>query len=206
VRPLLVLIACCGVGLGARPALAFKNVEGCDIVAFASPASPIEISNARWQAYRESAEAVLSAAPGEDTMQGWRAVADKLIEVQMSLLEPVKASRAYQDYVAGESCLVLGRLDASAVEGLLDEVDGSAPEPQAAALRQVTRAARAQIDNIERSARFRSARDRTLFKAGYYCFVAAAIHALLPPERREATELGAFGQTVTCREAGRTQG
>jgi hypothetical protein len=68
----------------------------------------------------------------------------------------------------------------------------------------IVQAARTQIDNIERSARFRSNRDKTLFAAQYYCFIAAAIVAFLPPERRAEIALEDFGETVSCKDAGRT--
>ena len=71
-------------------------------------------------------------------------------------------------------------------------------------LRQVTNAARALMDQIERSARFRSKRDKSKYSAEYYCFVAAAIHALLPPDRQKTVTLGMFGDIVSCQDAGRT--
>ena len=61
-----------------------------------------------------------------------------------------------------------------------------------------------QIDNIERSARFRSGKDKTAMAAQYYCFVAGAILGLLPPEREQAVTLESFGTTIACRDIGRT--
>ena len=175
-----------------------------------SPPSPPRarrwLPEERWRSYRDQAEAILAAAPGPDaTLTEWRAVANKLIEAQRNLLEPEKGSKPYQDYLAGESCLVLAKLDAAAVEGLLDEAAQSAPEAAAAALRRVTQAARTQIDNIERSARFRSNRDKTAMAVQYYCFVAGAIVALLPPEREQAVAFDSFGTTITCKTAGRIE-
>ncbi len=43
-----------------------------------------------------------------------------------------------------------------------------------------------------------------LMLAGYYCFDAGAIAAFLPPERREAITLQDFGETVVCKDVGRT--
>ena len=80
----------------------------------------------------------------------------------------------------------------------------TASEPVAAALRRVTQAARTQIDNIERSARFRSLTDKTAMAAQYYCFVAGAIAGLLPPERQQTVTLDSFGTTIACRDIGRT--
>jgi hypothetical protein len=192
------------VGLSAGPALAFKNIEGCDIVAFA-PSSPVPIAAERGQTYRDAAEMILGAAPQAQTsVQAWRPIAAELIAAQKSLLAPDKGSKAYQDYLAGDSCRVLSKLDSGAVEALLGEVAQSAPAPIASALREVTEAARTQIDRIERTARFRSNQDRTLFAAQYYCFVAGAIMALLPPERQPEITLESFGNTVGCKEAGRT--
>jgi len=206
VKQRLVLLACLALGFSASPALAFKNIEGCDIVAFAAPSSPVPIAPERWQSYRAAAETILGAAPqAQASVQEWRPVAAELIGAQKSLLAPEKGSKAYQDYLAGDSCRVLAKLDAGAIEVLLDEVARSAPEPAATALRRITEAARTQIDNIERSARFRSNRDKTLFAAHYYCFVAGAIVALLPPERQPGITLESFGNTVGCKEAGRTE-
>jgi len=206
VKQRLVLLACLALGFSASPALAFKNIAGCDIVAFGAPSSPVPIAPERWQSYREAAETILGAAPQvQASVQQWRPVATELVAAQKSLLEPEKASKAYQDYLAGDSCRVLAKLDTGAVDALLDEAAQAAPEPVATALRRVTEAARAQIDNIERSARFRSNRDKTLFSAHYYCFVAGAIVALLPPERQPEITLESFGNTVGCKEAGRTE-
>jgi hypothetical protein len=136
-------------------------------------------------------------------LQAWRGLANTLIKAQASLLAPEKGSQALQDYLASDSCRVLARLDSGAIEALLGEVSRSAPQQAATALRQITEAARMQFDNIERTARFRSGKDRTTMAAQYYCFVAGAIVALLPPERREAVTLDDFGDTVSCKEIGR---
>ena len=202
----LVLLACLALGFSASPALAFKNIAGCDIVAFAAPSSPVPIAAERWQAYRNQAETILAAAPGADaTLTEWRAVANELIEAQERLLAVDKTSEAYQDYLAGDRCRVLSKLDSGAVETLLDEVAQSTPEQAATALRRITEAARTQIDRIERSARFRSGQDKTLFAAHYYCFVAGVIVALLPPERQQKITLESFGNAVGCKEAGRKE-
>ena len=54
VRYRLVLFALCAVAFGGTPALAFKNIEGGDIVAFAASASPVPIPPERWQAATKS--------------------------------------------------------------------------------------------------------------------------------------------------------
>lgn len=72
-------------------------------------------------------------------------------------------------------------------------------------MRRVTQAARMQIDNIERSARFRSLRDQTAMATQYYCFVAGAIVAMLPPDRQQTIALDSFGTTIACRDVGRTR-
>jgi hypothetical protein len=204
VRYRLVLLACCALGAAASPALAFKTIEGCDIVALASQAQSIAIAPERWQSYHDTVETILGGAPkGEASLADWRAVAGELIKAQAELLAPAKTSKAYQDYLASDSCLVLSKLNAGAVDKLLEEAGQSAPAPAMAALRQVTQAARTQMDRIERSARFRSKRDKTLMSAQYYCFVAASIQALLPLERQQTIGLGAFGETIGCKEAGR---
>jgi hypothetical protein len=201
----LVLIACVVLGFSAGPALAFKNIEGCDIVAFAGKDSTAAIPAERWQAYGDSLTTVLEAAPGADAaIAAWRALANQLIEKQKALLAPDQGSPAYRDYVAGESCRVLSKLNSSAVEALLGDVAQTASEPVATALARVTAAARTQIDNIERSARFRSLTDKTAMAAQYYCFVAGAIAGLLPPGRQQTIALDSFGTTIACRDIGRT--
>jgi hypothetical protein len=205
VRKSLVLLACLALIFSAGPSQAFKNVEGCDLVACAAKGSPIAIPSERWQAYRDAAEAILGGAPQAGaSLQAWRALADRLIEAQATLLQPIQVSPAYQDYLAGDSCRVLAKLKGSAIEALLAEVSQSTPAPIAKALREVIEAARTQIDRIERTARFTSNRARILMAARYYCFVAAAIMAFLPPERRAEITLEEFGETISCQDAGRT--
>jgi alcohol dehydrogenase, propanol-preferring len=204
VRHSLVLGLCVAVAFSASPALAFKNIAGCDIVTFADQDSPIALAPAHWQTYRDSVATILGAAPeAEAPIAEWRALVNRLIEAQETLLAPEKNSQADRDYVASDSCLALAKLDASAVDSLLGEAQ-SAPEPIATALRRVTQAARLQIDNIERSARLRSDRAKTPMAAQYYCFVAGAIVALLPPERQQTVTLESFGTTIPCWDTGRT--
>jgi hypothetical protein len=95
-------------------------------------------------------------------------------------------------------------LDAGAIQSLLGEVAQVTSDTTATALERVTSAARTQIDRIERTARFRSGQDKTLFAAGYYCFVAGAIAGLLPPERQQTIALDSFGTAIPCRDIGRT--
>jgi hypothetical protein len=201
-RPLRLLasIAAVAAVLGASPAQAFKNIEGCDIVAFAASASPIAIPPERWEAYRQQVGALLGDPSASKDLRG---LAFSLIDIEKRLLEPEAGSQAYKDYLASDSCRLLDKLNARSVDALLDEAAQSTPVPVMAALRQVTQAALAQIDRIERSARFRSNEDRTLMLAGYYCFVAGAIMSQLPPERQHTVTLADFGETVPCKDAGR---
>jgi hypothetical protein len=205
VRPLLALWVCAALGFGATPAFAFKNLAGCDLVAFTAMDSPMPLAPERWQVYRDSVIAILGSPPDADaTLAAWRALANRVIEAQRALLAPVQDSQAYRDYLAGDRCRALAELDAGAIDALLDEAAQTTSEPIAAALRRVTQAARLQIDNIERSARFRSSKDKTAFAAEYYCFVAGAILALLPPDRQRTVTLESFGTTIACRDIGRT--
>jgi hypothetical protein len=135
----------------------------------------------------------------------WRGLAASLIGAQNSMFAPEKGSKAYQDYLASDNCRVLAKLDSGAIETMLGAVSQSVQATTSAALRGVTQATRTQIDRIERSARFRSGQDKTLFAAHYYCFIAGAIVALLPPERQQKITLESFGNTVGCKEAGRTE-
>jgi hypothetical protein len=202
----LILVACAALSFSAGPAFALKHMAGCDIVAFAAKDSPVAIAPERWQAYREAFLASLAAAAGDAGTEGAnpRPLAASLIAAQKDLLAPDQGSQAYQDYLSGDSCRVLAKLDSTAVDALAEEAAHTAPEGVGSALKWVTEAARTQIDRIERTARFRSLLDRTAMSAEYYCFVAGAIMALLPPERREAVTLEDFGETVACRDVGRT--
>ena len=198
---LLANVAAIASVLGASPAQAFKNIEGCDIVVFAASSSPVPIPPERWEAYRQQVAALLGDPPSSKDLRG---LAFALVDIEKRLLAPQAGSQAYQDYLASDSCRLLDKLNARAVDALLDEAAISTPAPVMAALRQVTQAALAQIDRIDRSARFRSNEDRTLMLAGYYCFVAGAIMSQLPPERQHSITLADFGETVPCKDAGRT--
>ena len=195
----LVLFALCAVAFGGTPALAFKTIEGCDIIAFAAPSSPVPIPPERWQAYREAVQSLLS-----DSSYDARALGLALVGVEQSLLAPDKGSPAYQDYLASDGCRLLVKLNGGAVEAKLDQIAPSLPASSMAALRQVIDAARRQMDNLDRAARFRSNQDRTLALAAYNCFVAGAIAGLLPPELQASITLADFGETVSCKDAGRT--
>jgi hypothetical protein len=204
VKPRLILLAGLALHLSAGPAFALKNIEGGDIVAFAAADSPVSIAPEQWQDYRETAEIALHSEPNATPTVTPRALAAGVVAAQKEFLASVKASEAYRDYLAGDSCRVLAKLNAGAVDALLAEAAQSLPEDAAQALRNVVAAARAQIDNIERTARFRSNRDRTLFAAAYYGFIAGTIVAFLPPERRSEIALEDFGETISCKDAGRT--
>jgi hypothetical protein len=204
VRQLLAAAAVLALSLSAGPAFAFRNLAGCDIVAFAGAGSPVAIAAERWQTYRERAVSILAEAPDAGApIAEWRALGNELVVEQKRLLEPDEASDSYRDYLAGDGCRLLAKLNSGSVESLLGEVERSAPEPEATALRRVTQAARSQVENIERAARFRSNLDRTLFAADYYCFVAGAIVALLPPETQQTIALDRFGTTISCRDVDR---
>jgi hypothetical protein len=203
VRSHLALGVCAALAFSASPALAFKNTAGCDIVVFAGKDTPVAIPAERWQAYRVQSEFLLGQPPTAAATD-WRKLAASLIDQQNSLLAPDKDMKSYQDYLASDSCRVLAKLDSGAIQSLLGEVAQVTSEPIATALERVTSAARTQIDRIERTARFRSGQDKSLFVAQYYCFVAGAIVALLPPDRQQTIALDSFGTTIPCRDVGRT--
>jgi hypothetical protein len=180
-----------------------KNIAGCDIVVFAGKDTPVAIPAERWEAYRMQSESLLSEPPSR-AANDWRGLGAHLVELQNTLLAPEQGTKPYQDYLASDSCRVLAKLDSGAIQTLLGEVAEVIPEQAAAALGRVTETARTQFDRIERTARFRSGQDKTLFAAGYYCFVAGAITGLLPPERQQTIALDSFGTAVPCRDIGRT--
>ncbi len=195
----LAVLACSG------PALAFKNLQACDIVMFASGAVPMEIAPQAWQAYRDEMLVALSAAPGEGDANATQAMADRVIEAQEHLLAPVAGSDAYKDYLASGSCLVLKSLAVEGIEAALAAADPSAPASAVQNARALANAARMQVDMISRSARFRSNLDKTLLAARYYCFAAGTIQALVAPDKQSSISLGTYGTTIGCKDAGRVE-
>jgi hypothetical protein len=192
----LLLLAGLALSFSSGPGHAL-TVEGCDIVAFAGKNSPVAIAPAQWQVYRDAAEAALAMTePG--------APLTALIAAQADFIEAVKQSAAYRDHLAGESCRVLSTLNEGAVDALLAEVVAQMPAPAGEALAAAVAEATARLDRFKQTARFRSAKDLTLFSARYYCFIAATIVAFLPPERRAGIALEEFGDTVSCKDAART--
>jgi hypothetical protein len=203
----LILAALAGWALVQGPSTAFaaKNVAACDIVAFASGAAPMAIAPEAWRSYRDAALAILGGAPDTGAAEALRDAADRLAEAQDQLLAPVTASKAYKDYLASDSCLLLKSLNPDGVEAALAELGASTPARAVETAREIANEARELVSTIARSARFRSKRDQVLLFAQYYCFAAGAIHALLSPEQQGRIGLATFGSTVTCSDAGRKE-
>jgi hypothetical protein len=203
VKPYLLVLAGLALSFSAGPAFALKNIEGGDIVAFAGKSAPVQFTPGQWQAYSEAIAAALTPETAPDQMNP-RALAAGIVKAQKDLLEPLKATEAYQDYLASGDCQVLTKLNGAAIDALLQQASQPLSADAAKALRDVVNAARTQIDRIDRTARFRSNRDRTLFAAEYYGFIAGTIIAFLPPEKRATISLEDFGETVLCKDVGRT--
>jgi hypothetical protein len=203
----LALALLFGAGLpgpaGAAP-FAAKNLEACDIVTFAASSSPaVAVSPERWQAYRDEVAAILGSAE-TPSAEALASINDRLLTAQRTLLATeIASSEPYQDYLRSDRCKLLTRLDSDAVDSLLDGLEGSVPKASLDVARAIASAASGQVTGINRSARFRSAADQALLNAQYYCFAAAAIHAVLPPEQQKTTGLAAFGSTMSCADAGR---
>ena len=192
-----ILAACAG------PALAAKNIAACDIVIFASQETGVSIPEQRWRTYREETAASLSAPPAGAAQEALQGVAGRLLAAQEALIGEAVSTDAYRDYLASQSCQILGGLEADAVDGVLSGLDASIPEAAVETARAIASAARAQVTAVNQAARFRSARDRTLYFAAHYCFAAATVHALLSPEQQKSAELATFGRTLSCKDAGR---
>lgn len=202
---LRIAVAALGVVACSGHALAFKNLQACDIVMFASGAAPSEIAPEAWLAYSDEMITLLSAAPAAGDSNATQGMADRVIEAQNSLLAPVTDSDGYKDYLAGGSCLVLKSLTNAGIDSALGAVAAATPAIAVQNARALANAARAQMDMISRSARFRSTLDRTLLAARYYCFAAGTIQALVPPEKQSSISLGTYGTTVGCKDAGRVE-
>jgi hypothetical protein len=172
--------------------------------AFAAQDSPIALAPARWQTYRDSVTAIFGAAPAAKApIAEWRALANRLIEAQGICSRPRKTLRPIATMWRAIAASRSPNWTQARAYSLLDEVANrrrSRLQPRSGG----AQAPRLQIDNIERSARFRSDRDKKAMAAQYYCFVAGAIVALLPPERQQTVTLESFGTTIPCRDLGRT--
>jgi hypothetical protein len=203
--PFRLAVAALGVVACSGPALAFKNLQACDIVMFASGAAASEIAPEAWLAYSDEMVTLLSAAPATGDSNVTQGLADRVIEAQNSLLAPITDSDAYKDYVAGAGCLVLKSLTAAGIDAALSAVDAATPAIAVQNARVLANAARAQMDMISRSARFRSTLDRTLLAARYYCFAAGTIQALVPPQKQSSIRLDTYGTTIGCKDAGRVE-
>ena len=100
---------------------------------------------------------------------------------------------------------MLKSLTNAGIDAALGAVAAATPAIAVQNARALANAARAQVDMISRSARFRSTLDRTLLAARYYCFAAGTIQALVPPEKQSSISLGTYGTTVGCKNAGRVE-
>jgi hypothetical protein len=201
VRAFCAGLAALAVVAWSGQALAFKNLEACDIVMAASGGAPLEIAPEAWDSYRDEVSTILHDTAGKDLSEA----ADRLLDAQASLLAPVAGSDIYKDYVAGESCLLLKSLSAQGVDAALTAADPSMPASVLANARAIANSARAHVEMISRSARFRSGRDQTLLAARYYCFAAGTIEALLAPDKQASVNLGTYGTTIGCKDAGRVE-
>jgi hypothetical protein len=193
--------AAIAAALIAGPAHAFKNIEGCDIVALAGSSSPVPVPAESLLSYSSAIGLLLEQQAGSAAAANWQSLASSIIGNQHALIDKIKGSQAYKDYLAGESCRVIVKLNDAAVDALLVETEKSGQG--AALLRGLYKRTLMQIDRIQRAARFRSAQDLAAAQAGYYCFVAGAIMSQLPAERQQNLTLADFGDTVSCKDAGR---
>jgi len=99
---LLANVAAIAVVLGASPAQAFKNIEGCDIVAFAAASSPIPIPPERWEAYRQQVAALLADPASSKDLRG---LALALVDIEKRLLTPEAGSQARsEERRVGKEC------------------------------------------------------------------------------------------------------
>ena len=196
---LRISIAALAVLVCTRPALAFKNLQGCDIVMAASGAAQLEIEPEGWQSYRSEVSTVLRDIAGKDLNEA----ADRLVEAQESLLAPVVESDPYKDYLASRSCLLLKSLTAQGISAALAAADAATPALVVENARAIANAARTQVEIISRSAKFRSGRDQTLLAARYYCFAAGTLQALVADDKQSSIGLATYGTTIGCKDASR---
>ncbi len=193
----IAVIACTG------PALAFKNLQGCDIVMATSGQAPFTVAPDAWQAYRDDVRSILSTPAS--TVDDLTAAADLLVAAQMTLLQPITDADTYRDYLLGESCHVLKTLTPEGIDAALAAADPATPASTLQTARAIANAARTQVTTITRSAKFRSGRDQTLLSARYYCFAAGTLQALVSPAKLASINLGSYGTTIGCKDAGRVE-
>jgi hypothetical protein len=200
---LRVLIAAIAVIACTGPAFAFKNLQGCDIVAATSGQAPFTVAPDGWRAYRDDVRGILSTPAS--TVDDLTAAADLLVAAQRTLLQPITDADTYRDYLLGESCHVLKTLTPAGIDAALAAADLSMPATVVQNARAIANAARTQVATIARSAKFRSGRDQTLLSARYYCFAAGTLQALVSPDKLVSINLGSYGTTVGCKDAGRVE-
>ncbi len=100
---------------------------------------------------------------------------------------------------------MLKKLTPSGIDAALAAADPSTPASVLERARAIANAARAQMDMISRSAKFRSGRDQTLLAARYYCFAAGAIEGLIATDKLAEVPLGTYGPTIGCKDVGRVE-
>src|SRR6185295_2681466 len=93
------------------PAHAFKNIEGCDIVALAGSSSPVPVPAESWQSYSSAVGLLLEQQAGSAAAANWQHLASSIVGSQHALIDKIKSSQAYKDYLAGESCRVIVKLN-----------------------------------------------------------------------------------------------
>jgi hypothetical protein len=198
-----ILIAAIAVIACAGPALAFKNLQGCDIVIATSGQAPFTVAPDAWQAYRDDVRGILSTPAS--TLDDLTAAADLLVAAQTTLLQPITDADSYRDYLLGDKCQVLTTLTPEGIDAALAAADPTTPKSTLETARAIANAARTQVSTITRSAKFRSGRDQTLLSARYYCFAAGALQALVSPAKLASMKLDSYGTITGCKDAGRVQ-
>jgi hypothetical protein len=194
---LRVLIAAIAVIACTGPALAFKNLQGCDIVAATSGQAPFTIAPDAWQAYRDDVYGILSTPAS--TIDDLSAAADLLVAAQMTLLQPITDADTFREYLLGDKCHVLKTLTPEGIDDALAGADPATPASTLETARAIANAARTQV------AKFRSGRDETLLSARYYCFAAGTLQALVSPAKLASMKLDSYGATIGCKDAGRVE-
>jgi hypothetical protein len=200
---LRILIAAIAIIACTAPALAFKNLQGCDIVAATSGQAPFTVAPDAWRAYRDDVSSILSTPAS--TIDDITAAADLLVAAQTTLLQPITDADSYRDYLLGDKCHVLKTLTPEGIDAALAAADPATPKSTLETARAIANAARMQVMTITRSAKFRSGRDQTLLSARYYCFAAGTLQALVSPAKLAGMKLDSYGATIGCKDADRVE-
>lgn len=176
------------ISFGANASVwAFDNIRGCDIVNFATTmVHGITLPLDAVKTYQERVRNIARMpVPGD---QSFAIAADEIMRAQEVLLGTASGQTRLTDYLRSDVCEVIVELNNDPLD---DE-----------STKALLTTSRLRLQDALSRIRFGSEQDKTLFKAGYNCFIAGYLFGLKP--MRQGESLTKFGQTRTCKELQRS--